>query len=83
MLKVAITILAECEGDLLMQEDFEALLTYLKVEPAQWPSQRLRRVLNAAICSPITAEVIGSRLFWLHSFIFSQCGARCTNAAGP
>ena len=119
LLKACMTILAECEGDLLMQEvsrwwagsvllllvrqccgscpctcnarlrlrcccavrsssrlicamlccavprramlchtvqDFEELLTFLKVEPVQWSPQRLRRVLNAAIASPITAQ---------------------------
>jgi hypothetical protein len=38
-------------------QDFEELLTFLKVEPVQWSPQRLRRVLNAAIASPITAQV--------------------------
>ncbi|KAI3426937.1 hypothetical protein D9Q98_006881 [Chlorella vulgaris] len=56
LLKTAVAILAECEGDLLMQEDFESLLTYLKIEPAQWSPQRLRRVLNAAVSSPIGAQ---------------------------
>lgn len=32
------------------------ILTYLKVEPVQWPAARLRRVLNAAIASPISAQ---------------------------
>ncbi len=37
-------------------QDFEELLTFLKVEPVQWAPQRLRRVLNAAIASPLTAQ---------------------------
>lgn len=32
------------------------ILTYLKVEPMQWSAARLRRVLNAAIASPISAQ---------------------------
>ncbi|KAG7673898.1 hypothetical protein KSW81_007078 [Nannochloris sp. 'desiccata'] len=57
LMRVALAIMAECEAELLMQEDFEELLTYLKVEPVQWSTHRLRRVLNAAIhSSPLTAE---------------------------
>lgn len=33
LLRAALAVLAECEADLLMQEDFEELLTYLKVLP--------------------------------------------------
>lgn len=59
LMRVALTIMAESEPDLLMQDDFEELLTYLKVEPVQWDAHRLRRVLNAAIHdSPITMEVL-------------------------
>jgi hypothetical protein len=57
LMRVALAIMAECEAELLMQEDFEELLTYLKVEPVQWSTHRLRRVLNAAIhSSPLTPE---------------------------
>jgi Rab-GTPase-TBC domain len=57
LMRVALAIMAECEAELLMQEDFEELLTYLKVEPVQWSTHRLRRVLNSAIhASPLTAE---------------------------
>lgn len=31
MQRVAMAVLAECEGELLVREDFEELLTYLKV----------------------------------------------------
>jgi len=56
LMRAALAIMAECEAELLMQEDFEELLTYLKVEPVQWSTHRLRRVLNAAIhSSPLTA----------------------------
>ncbi len=55
LMRVALAIMAECEAELLMQEDFEELLTFLKVEPVQWSTHRLRRVLNAAIhSSPLT-----------------------------
>lgn len=55
LMRVALAVMAECEAELLMQEDFEELLTYLKVEPVQWSTHRLRRVLNAAIhSSPLT-----------------------------
>lgn len=40
------------------------LLTFLKVEPVQWSPARLRRVLNAAIASPITAQVGAGRGGW-------------------
>lgn len=59
LMRVALAIMAESEPELLMQDDFEELLTYLKVEPVQWDAQRLRRVLNAAIHdSPITKKVL-------------------------
>jgi hypothetical protein len=62
LLRAALTVLAECETELLMQEDFEELLTFLKVEPVRWPAHRLRRVLDAAVHSPVgTAELAEAR----------------------
>eukprot|EP00887_Chlorella_sp_A99_P003329 scaffold26.g3329.t1 len=52
--RAALAVMAESEMELLMQEDFEELLTYLKVEPVQWQQHRLRRVLSAAFNSPVT-----------------------------
>ncbi len=51
--RAALAVMAEAEGELLVRDDFEALLTYLKVEPGAWPTARLRRVLNAALASPV------------------------------
>lgn len=39
-------------------QGFEELLTSLKVTPVQWSSQRLRAVLNAAVASPLTPQVL-------------------------
>ncbi|KAK2080743.1 hypothetical protein QBZ16_000597 [Prototheca wickerhamii] len=47
--RVALALMAECEADLLLRDDFEDLLTYLKLEPMAWPAHRLRRVLDAAL----------------------------------
>lgn len=59
LMRVALAVMAECEPELLMQDDFEELLMYLKVEPVRWNTHRLRRVLNAAINgSPITLDEI-------------------------
>jgi len=54
MLRTAVSVMAEFESELLSQDDFEALLTCLKVDPVTWDSARLRRVMNAAINSPIS-----------------------------
>lgn len=54
LLRVSLTIMAECEAELLMQDNFEELLTYLKVTPASWEPHKLRRVLNAALNSPVS-----------------------------
>lgn len=47
--RVALMLMAECEGDLLLRDDFEDVLTYLKLEPLNWPVHRQRRVLDAAL----------------------------------
>jgi hypothetical protein len=57
-------------------QDFEELLTFLKVEPVQWLPQRLRRVLNAAIASPISAQV------WACSSVSEGQGQGCDVFAG-
>ena len=54
LLRAAVSVMAEFEAELLMQDDFEELLTYLKVDPLRWDVERLRRVINAAINSPIS-----------------------------
>jgi len=54
LLRAAVSVMAEFEAELLMQDDFEELLTYLKVDPLRWDIDRLRRVINAAINSPIS-----------------------------
>lgn len=56
LMRTALAVMAEGEAELMMQEDFEELLTYLKVEPMSWSHQRLRGVLNAALNSPITDQ---------------------------
>lgn len=54
LMRTALAVMAECEAELLMQETFEELLTYLKVEPMNWGPLKLRRVLNATVNSPVT-----------------------------
>ncbi|RMZ55702.1 hypothetical protein APUTEX25_005743 [Auxenochlorella protothecoides] len=49
LLRVGLAIMAECEADLLLRDDFEDLLTFLKAEPLTWPAYRTRRVLDAAM----------------------------------
>ena len=56
MLRTAVSVMAEFESELLIQDDFESLLTSLKVDPVTWDHARLRRVMNAAINSPISDE---------------------------
>jgi len=54
LLRCALCVLAECESELIMQDDFEEMLTYLKVTPLTWDQHRQRRVISAAVNSPIT-----------------------------
>lgn len=54
LLRCAMCVLAECESELIMQDDFEEMLTYLKVTPLTWDQHRQRRVISAAVNSPIT-----------------------------
>jgi hypothetical protein len=54
LLRCALCVLAECESELIMQDDFEEMLTYLKVTPLKWDQHRQRRVISAAVNSPIT-----------------------------
>jgi len=56
LMRAALAVMAECEAELMIQDTFEDLLTYLKVEPLNWGPHRLRRVLNAALNSPVTME---------------------------
>ena len=57
--RVAISIMAEFEAELMMQDDFEELLTYLKVAPLRWDHIRLQKVINSATNSPISdAELL-------------------------
>ena len=58
LLRTAMAIMCECEEELLELEAFEALLVHLKVDPLTWSSTRLRRVLNAALNSPISNEML-------------------------
>lgn len=52
--RVSISIMAEFEAELMMQDDFEELLTYLKVAPLRWDHIRLQKVINSSINSPIS-----------------------------
>jgi hypothetical protein len=58
--RAALAVMAECEAELMARDDFEELLTYLKVAPLQWAPHRLRRVLNAALGSPVGAAELGA-----------------------
>lgn len=51
-LRAALAVLAECEEDLMKLDDFEDLITYLKVQPVQWDAAHTRLVLSSAISSP-------------------------------
>eukprot|EP00890_Picochlorum_soloecismus_P001828 jgi/Picsp_1/2646/NSC_00876-R1_gtpase activator nb4s evi5 (contains tbc domain) calmodulin-binding protein pollux (contains ptb and tbc domains) len=52
--RVSISIMAEFEAELMMQDDFEELLTYLKVAPLRWDHIRLQKVINSSTNSPIS-----------------------------
>ncbi len=58
LLRTAMAIMCECEGELLELEAFEPLLVHLKVDPLSWSNTRLRRVINAALNSPISDTVL-------------------------
>ncbi len=58
LLRTAMAIMCECEGELLELEAFEPLLVHLKVDPLSWSNTRLRRVLNAALNIPISYAVL-------------------------
>lgn len=75
MLRTAISVMAEFESELLIQDDFEALLTYLKVDPVTWDSTRLRRVMNAAINSPISDDELSFALERVtkHVSVHTEC----------
>ena len=58
LLRTAMAIMCECENELLELDAFEPLLVHLKVDPLSWSTTRLRRVLNAALNSPISDAVL-------------------------
>jgi hypothetical protein len=47
--RVALGLLDAAEAQLLELKDFESLVMYLKLEPKQWPAERLREVLTLSI----------------------------------
>mmetsp|Transcript_5393 Transcript_5393/g.15439 ORF Transcript_5393/g.15439 Transcript_5393/m.15439 type:complete len:845 (+) Transcript_5393:278-2812(+) len=58
LMQAALAVVAECEKDLLALEDFEDILTFLKVEPVEWSDKKLRKVLNTAVASVVTGDMI-------------------------
>lgn len=54
--RLSISIMAEFEAELMMQDDFEELLTYLKVAPLRWDNIRLQKVINSSTNSPISDQ---------------------------
>lgn len=43
-MRIALVIMRHLESDLLQQEDFEHIVTQLKVPPARWGPAKLRQV---------------------------------------
>ncbi|GMH41766.1 hypothetical protein BSKO_09676 [Bryopsis sp. KO-2023] len=58
MQRAAFAVLAECEEEILALDDFEDILTYLKVQPMQWSSNTTRQILDSSLRSAITDEEI-------------------------
>lgn len=59
MQRAALAVMAECAADLMQLDDFEEIITFLKMQLAGWTGKRARRVLNSAYRSPITNDILG------------------------
>lgn len=54
LLRIALAIMAELDEALMQKDDFEDLVTCLKVTPARWGATVLRKILNDSLNSSIT-----------------------------
>ncbi|GFR47129.1 hypothetical protein Agub_g8816, partial [Astrephomene gubernaculifera] len=58
LLRCSYAVMEALEPQLLSRRDFEALITYLKMEPVSWGLHRQRAIMERALLSPITDEEI-------------------------
>mmetsp|Transcript_8975 Transcript_8975/g.19213 ORF Transcript_8975/g.19213 Transcript_8975/m.19213 type:complete len:756 (+) Transcript_8975:92-2359(+) len=56
LMRVALAIMAELEAPLLQLDDFEHIITHLKVAPAKWNVSMMRKVLRHALTSTISDQ---------------------------
>ncbi|GAX84229.1 hypothetical protein CEUSTIGMA_g11652.t1 [Chlamydomonas eustigma] len=54
MMRISLAIMSELEESLLEQQDFELLVTQLKVTPAKWGLTKLRKIMDNAMSSSIS-----------------------------
>ncbi|PNW80386.1 hypothetical protein CHLRE_07g315350v5 [Chlamydomonas reinhardtii] len=58
LLRCSYAVMEALEPELLARHDFQALITYLKMEPVSWGLGRQRAIFESALASPITdAEI--------------------------
>ncbi|GLC50154.1 hypothetical protein PLESTB_000348300 [Pleodorina starrii] len=58
LLRCSFAVVEALESELLARHDFEALITYLKMEPVSWGLSRQRTIMERALTSPLTdAEI--------------------------
>eukprot|EP00873_Tetraselmis_striata_P025428 jgi/Tetstr1/445692/TSEL_003495.t1 len=58
LMRVALAVMAECEAEIVELDDFEDIITHLKVEPCHWGTERTRAVLNRAVHGVCTEQQI-------------------------
>ena len=56
LMRAAIAVMAECEVEIVGLDDFEDIITHLKVEPCSWGADRMQEVLNVAVHSYLSEE---------------------------
>ncbi|KAG1657940.1 hypothetical protein FOA52_000971 [Chlamydomonas sp. UWO 241] len=54
LLRLALAIMEELESGLMELDDFEMIVTHLKVTPARWGLPMLRKLMDRALASPIS-----------------------------
>eukprot|EP00878_Enallax_costatus_P004779 GHUV01005030.1.p1 GENE.GHUV01005030.1~~GHUV01005030.1.p1 ORF type:complete len:910 (+),score=344.00 GHUV01005030.1:211-2940(+) len=52
--QLGLALMGALQDNLLQMDDFESLITYLKVQPLSWPVHTHRQVINEALSSPAT-----------------------------
>eukprot|EP00884_Botryococcus_braunii_P004172 jgi/Botrbrau1/13756/Bobra.0056s0013.2 len=58
LLRTGLAIIAHIKDQLRRLDDFEDIITYLKVEPMKWSPQRMRQVLNFAVSDFVQDDMI-------------------------